>query len=126
MTWLMNSKPISDGTTSLSRIRPVVVWTTSSFNANVDQCMDMQLPRVVGNPHFFRTGEAQAFALAPGQVSTHVVEAQNDVLGGPNDRATRCRTQDIIRRHHEHARFDLGFHRKRNVNSHLVAVESPR
>ncbi|SPU72294.1 Uncharacterised protein [Brucella suis] len=31
--------------------------------------------------------------------------------------------QDVVGRHHQHARFKLGFKRKRNVNSHLVAVE---
>jgi hypothetical protein len=31
--------------------------------------------------------------------------------------------QDVVGRHHQHARFQLGFERQRHVNSHLVAVE---
>jgi hypothetical protein len=31
--------------------------------------------------------------------------------------------QDVVGRHHQHARFELGFQRKRHVDGHLVAVE---
>jgi hypothetical protein len=31
--------------------------------------------------------------------------------------------QDVVGRHHQHARFKLGFERQRHVNGHLVAVE---
>ena len=31
--------------------------------------------------------------------------------------------QNVVRRHHEHARFQLRFERQRNVHGHLVAVE---
>ena len=31
--------------------------------------------------------------------------------------------QDVVRRHHEHARFHLRFDRERHVHGHLVAVE---
>jgi hypothetical protein len=33
------------------------------------------------------------------------------------------RMQDVVGRHHQHARFKLGFERQRHVNGHLVAVE---
>ena len=33
------------------------------------------------------------------------------------------RMQDVVGRHHQHARFELGFERQRNVDGHLVAVE---
>ena len=31
--------------------------------------------------------------------------------------------QDVVGRHHQHARFQLGFQRQRHVDGHLVAVE---
>ena len=31
--------------------------------------------------------------------------------------------QDVVGRHHQHARFQLRFERQRNVHGHLVAVE---
>ena len=31
--------------------------------------------------------------------------------------------QDVVRRHHQHARFELRFERQRHVDGHLVAVE---
>ena len=31
--------------------------------------------------------------------------------------------EDVVGRHHQHARFDLGFDRERNVDRHLIAVE---
>ncbi|HEX2138473.1 MAG TPA: hypothetical protein VHG33_02055, partial [Woeseiaceae bacterium] len=33
------------------------------------------------------------------------------------------RVQDVVRRHHEHARFELCLERQRHVHGHLVAVE---
>ena len=32
-------------------------------------------------------------------------------------------TEDVVGRHHQHARFQLGLERQRNVHGHLVAVE---
>ena len=33
------------------------------------------------------------------------------------------RVQDVVRRHHQHARFELRLERQRHVHGHLVAVE---
>ena len=53
----------------------------------------------------------------------HVVEAQNDVLARHDDRLAVGGVQDVVGRHHEHARFQLRFERQRHVHGHLVAVE---
>ena len=53
----------------------------------------------------------------------HVVEAEHDVLGRHDDRLAVRRRQDVVGRHHQGPRLELGFDRQRNVDRHLVAVE---
>ena len=52
-----------------------------------------------------------------------VVEAEHDVLRRHDDRLAVRRVQDVVGRHHQHARFQLRFQRQRDVHGHLVAVE---
>ena len=68
---------------------------------------------------------AEELALA-GQPFAHdreVIQAEHDVLRRHDDRLTVGRMQDVVGRHHQHARFELRFQRQRNVHGHLVAVE---
>src|SRR5690606_34719190 len=62
---------------------------------------------------------ARLFLCHDGQI----IEAENHVLRRNDDRCAVGRMQDVVGRHHQHARFKLGFKRQRNVNSHLVTVE---
>src|SRR5450830_950923 len=52
-----------------------------------------------------------------------VVEAEHDVLRRHDDRLAVRRVQDVVGRHHQHARFQLRFQRQRNVHGHLIAVK---
>ena len=52
-----------------------------------------------------------------------IIETQNNILRGHDDRLTISRMQDVVGGHHQHAGFKLGFKRQRHVNGHLVAVE---
>src|SRR5690606_27979156 len=52
-----------------------------------------------------------------------IVETQDDILRRHDDRLAVGRVQDVVGRHHQHARFQLRFERQRNVHSHLVTVE---
>ncbi len=52
-----------------------------------------------------------------------IVEAEHDVLRRHDDRRAVGRMQDIVGRHHQDARLELGFQRQRHVHRHLVAVE---
>ena len=52
-----------------------------------------------------------------------IIEAEHDVLARHDDRRAVGRVQDVVGRHHQHARFELRFERQRHVNGHLVAVE---
>ncbi len=45
------------------------------------------------------------------------------VLRRHDDRHAVRRMQDVVGRHHQHARFELRFQRQRDVHGHLVAVE---
>ena len=53
----------------------------------------------------------------------HVVEAEHDVLARHDDRLAVGGMQDVVGRHHEHARFQLRLERERYVHGHLVTVE---
>ena len=52
-----------------------------------------------------------------------VIEAEHDVLRRHDDRLAVRRMQDVVGRHHQDARFQLGLEAQRNVHGHLVAVE---
>ena len=52
-----------------------------------------------------------------------VVEAEHDVLRRHDDRLAVRRVQDVVGRHHQHARLELRLERQRHVHGHLVAVE---
>ena len=67
--------------------------------------------------------EYAAFAFAERTIAGHIVETEYDVLRRNDNRLTMRRRKDIVRRHHQYARFDLSFERERYVNGHLVTVE---
>ena len=71
------------------------------------------------------TGHPENFSRAFGARTntSHPVHAEHNVLCGIDDRLTVGRAQDIVRRHHQHAGFNLRFDRKRHVNGHLVTVK---
>ena len=52
-----------------------------------------------------------------------VVETQYDVLRRHDDRRAVGGMQNVVRRHHEDAGFELRLERERHVHGHLVAVE---
>ena len=52
-----------------------------------------------------------------------VIQAEHDVLRRHDDRQAVGRVQDVVGRHHQHARFQLRLERQRDVHGHLVAVE---
>ena len=68
-------------------------------------------------------GEGHAFARLVLVQDRQIVETQNHVLRGNDDRCAVCRMQDVVGRHHQDAGFQLRFQRQRNVNGHLVTVE---
>ena len=57
------------------------------------------------------------------RLQREVVNAKHNVLARHDDRLAVCRAEDVVGRHHQHARFQLGFQRERHVHGHLVAVE---
>ena len=73
--------------------------------------------------HFRRIGERHAFAFRIHAIARHVVETEHDVLRRHDDRLAGRRRQNVVRRHHQRARFELRFQRQRHVHGHLVAVE---
>ncbi|MNI18922.1 hypothetical protein D3C73_723430 [compost metagenome] len=81
---------------------------------------DLVFQRMV---QFAHVGEGHAFARLALVHDRQVIQAENHVLRRNDDRCTVCRMQDVVRRHHQDAGFELSFERQRHVNSHLVTVE---
>ena len=52
-----------------------------------------------------------------------VVDPQYDILARNDNRLAVGRREDVVGRHHQAARFELGFQRQRHVHGHLVTVE---
>jgi len=73
--------------------------------------------------HFGHVGEKHTLAGFARALHRQIIETQHHVLRRHDDRLAVCGGQDVVRRHHQHARFQLGFQRKRDVNRHLVTVE---
>ncbi|RMO83569.1 hypothetical protein ALQ34_05340 [Pseudomonas syringae pv. maculicola] len=72
---------------------------------------------------FLQVRKHTTFALGVDRFTGHVVQTQYNVLRRNDDWLTVGWRQDVVGRHHQCTRFELGFQRQRNVNSHLVTVE---
>src|SRR5215475_7753891 len=57
------------------------------------------------------------------RILSYVIATQGNVLTWRGDRFTARRRENIVRRQHQHARFQLRLDRQRHVHRHLVAVE---
>ena len=68
-------------------------------------------------------GERHAFAGLARALEGDVVEAEDDVLRGHDDRLAVRGRQYVVGRHHEDARLELRLERQGHVHGHLVAVE---
>ena len=85
--------------------------------------MQRDLPGVIGRFHFPRGAKGHAFALLKAAFGGHVVQTKHDILRRHDDRATVGGRENVVGAHHEHAAFDLRFHRQGNVHGHLVTVK---
>ena len=93
------------------------------FNADFDPRMQVNRSRVQRRAHFVRTGEDHAFALHILLGAGQIVNSQNDVLAGNDNRLAVGRGKDVVRGHHQNARFGLRLDGQRDVDGHLIAVK---
>ena len=56
-------------------------------------------------------------------IKRQIIKAQHDILGRHDNRFTVCRAQNVVGRHHQHARFKLSFKRQRHMHRHLIAIK---
>ena len=87
--------------------------------------LGMQADRAIAQcqQDFLDVGKGHAFALFTVTDHRHVIKAKDDILRWHNDRLAVGRAEDVICRHHQHARFKLGFKRQRHMHGHLVTVK---
>ena len=92
-------------------------------HAHLDAGVQRNLPAVVSGFHFPRGAEGHALAQLKAALGGHVVQTKHDILRRHDDRAAVGGRENVVGAHHEHAAFDLRFHRQRNVHGHLVTVK---
>ncbi len=72
---------------------------------------------------FAGIAEHHALALLVLALHGHVVQTQHDILRRNDNRLAVGGAEDVVGRHHQHARFELRIERQRNVHGHLVTVK---
>ena len=92
-------------------------------DAHLDPRVQRHFPRAQGAQYFGDVGEHPAFAFDVHLLTADVVQTQNHVLGGYDDRLAAGGREDVVGGHHQRARFELGFQGQRHVHRHLVTVE---
>ena len=68
-------------------------------------------------------GRSRSLGIGLARFGGEVIAAERDVLRRRDDRLAARGREDVVRRHHQQARFHLRFDRERHVHGHLVAVE---
>ena len=68
-------------------------------------------------------GQHRALAGLALALHRQIIEAEHHVLAGHDDRLAVGGREDVVGRHHQDARFELGLEAQRHVHGHLVAVE---
>ena len=91
--------------------------------AQPDRRQRLELPCFERQHHIVGVAERPALALGAALGLGQVVAPEHDVLRGNRDRRAVGGRQDVVRRQHQHRRFDLRLWRQRDVDGHLVAVE---
>ena len=84
------------------------------------QCHDFIVERMVQLIH---SRDQQSLTWLTFFIEREIVKAKNDILRRNDNRLTIRGRQDVVRRHHQNARFELSFQRERHVHRHLVAVK---
>ena len=67
--------------------------------------------------------ETHSGSLAVRTRLRNIIEPEHDILSRNSNRLTGSRMQDVVRRKHEDAAFELRFEGKRKVHRHLVTVK---
>ena len=82
------------------------------------------LPQLISEDNFVNIGKRSAVAFFwPGGLHGQVIDTQDHVLSGGNNRFAAGRLEQVLAGKHILAGFQNRFIRQRNVDSHLVAVK---
>ena len=94
-----------------------------SVDPHLDAGVQIHFRSVIGHPNLFRAREDLPLALGHGSFTGEVIDAEDDVLAGDDDRVAVGRGEDVVGGHHQHTGLDLGLDGQGHVNGHLIAVE---
>ena len=85
--------------------------------------MHINAPFIVGDDGFFRSVESQTRTLCSGTKLCDIVETEHHILRRHCDRRAISRIENVVALEHQHLTFEDGFVGKREMDSHLVAIE---
>jgi hypothetical protein len=88
-----------------------------------DLGLQLDLPRVEGDPHLVQAGKPPSFTFEPLARAGQIVDSEDNVLRGADHGLAVRGREDVVGGHHEHPRLHLGLEGERDVNRHLVSVE---
>ena len=92
-------------------------------DTDLDPCVQIDRMRVQRRSNLLRIGKDHPLTFDAGERPRQIVDPQNDVLAGDDDRHPVGRRKDVVGRHHQDPGFTLRLNGKRHVNGHLIAVE---
>ena len=92
-------------------------------DANLNLGMQCGFASTEYTVNFLQVSEHTTFAFGVDRFTRHVVQTQYNVLRRNDDWLTVGWRQNVVGRHHQRTRFQLGFQCQRYVHGHLVTVE---
>ena len=96
---------------------------TAVDQTQFDARMQLHIAVRIRHLDFINGTEQMAFTRRTRTLLGQVIKAQNNVLGGRNNRTSVRRRKQIIDGQQLQAAFDLGFQGKRHMHGHLIPVE---
>ncbi len=100
-----------------------VAFLVNALIARQNLRMQVDNAGVQGLLNLADVDEGHAFAGFALALHGQVIESENDILTGNDDRLAVGRAEDVVGRHHQDPGLQLGFQGQRHVHGHLVAVE---
>ncbi len=101
--------------------RAVILPIGPGLHSNLG--VDIHEAQLIGGFDFFQAAEDAPFTHPTVADHSEVIDAENHILRGSNNRLTISRLQKVARGHHQGLGFFNGLVRQGHMNGHLVAIE---
>ena len=90
---------------------------------DLDLGLQFDVPVLVGTMNFGDIGIHAAFTARVNALPRHIIKTEHHILGRHDNRVAVGRRKNVVRCHHQRARFKLRLDRQGHMYRHLVAIE---